>query len=152
MRLRCRSRRPGTCSPRTVSCSPPVPTADFDRGAYSVVPCTGTRTIDEGDELDLGDRTFEVLHLPGHSPGSIGLWEEETGVLFYGDAVYDGPLFDENANSTSRRIAPRCAGSRCCPSTSSTVVTASFGRARLVELCSAYLTDALVQQPRQPPM
>ena len=32
------------------------------------------------------------MHLPGHSPGSIGLWEEETGTLFSGDAVYDGAL------------------------------------------------------------
>ena len=37
---------------------------------------------------------FEVLHLPGHSPGSIGLWEARTGTLFSGDAIYDGPLLD----------------------------------------------------------
>ena len=43
----------------------------------------------------LGDRHFEVLHLPGHSPGSIGLWERRTGILFSGDALYDGPLLDE---------------------------------------------------------
>jgi glyoxylase-like metal-dependent hydrolase (beta-lactamase superfamily II) len=36
-----------------------------------------------------------VLHLPGHSPGSIGLWEAATGILFSGDAVYDGPLIDD---------------------------------------------------------
>jgi glyoxylase-like metal-dependent hydrolase (beta-lactamase superfamily II) len=36
-----------------------------------------------------------VLHLPGHSPGSIGLWEAATAILFSGDAIYDGPLLDE---------------------------------------------------------
>ena len=51
--------------------------------------------LDDGDVIDLGDRAFEVLHLPGHSPGSIGLWEPATGVLFSGDAIYDGPLLDE---------------------------------------------------------
>jgi len=35
-----------------------------------------------------------VLHLSGHSPGSIGLWEKSTGTLFSGDAIYDGPLLD----------------------------------------------------------
>ena len=54
-----------------------------------------TRLLADGDVVDLGDRAFEVLHLPGHSPGSIGLWEAATGVLFSGDAVYDGPLLDE---------------------------------------------------------
>jgi glyoxylase-like metal-dependent hydrolase (beta-lactamase superfamily II) len=51
-------------------------------------------SVDQGDIIDLGNRVFEVLHLPGHSPGSIGLWEEKTGTLFSGDAVYDGPLID----------------------------------------------------------
>ena len=54
-----------------------------------------TRLLADGDVIDLGDRAFEVLHLPGHSPGSIGLWEAASGVLFSGDAVYDGPLLDE---------------------------------------------------------
>ena len=36
-----------------------------------------------------------MLHLPGHSPGSIGLWDAARGALFSGDAVYDGPLLDE---------------------------------------------------------
>jgi len=49
--------------------------------------------------VDLGDRAFEVLHLPGHSPGSIGLWEAATGTLFSGDAIYDGPLLDEIAGA-----------------------------------------------------
>jgi glyoxylase-like metal-dependent hydrolase (beta-lactamase superfamily II) len=49
--------------------------------------------------IDLCDRVFEVLHLPGHSPGSIGLWERQTGTLFSGDAIYDGPLLDELRDS-----------------------------------------------------
>jgi len=51
--------------------------------------------LDEGDVIDLGDRAFEVLHLPGHSPGSIGLYDAKSRLLFSGDAVYDGPLLDE---------------------------------------------------------
>ena len=33
--------------------------------------------------------------MPGHSPGSIGLWEASTGTLFSGDAVYDAQLLDD---------------------------------------------------------
>ncbi|MEX1109023.1 MAG: MBL fold metallo-hydrolase [Dongiaceae bacterium] len=58
-------------------------------------PARVTRLIDEGDEVATGDRRFDVIHLPGHSPGSIGLWEKATGTLFSGDAIYDGPLLDE---------------------------------------------------------
>ena len=48
-----------------------------------------TRALDEGDVIDLGDRVFKVLHLPGHSRGSIGLLEEATGVFFSGDVIYE---------------------------------------------------------------
>jgi len=71
------------------------PDESFDLTAYEVRPAPATRLIDEGDDVVVGNRRFEVLHLPGHSPGSIGLWEESTGVLFSGDAIYDGPLLDE---------------------------------------------------------
>jgi glyoxylase-like metal-dependent hydrolase (beta-lactamase superfamily II) len=57
--------------------------------------------VDEGDEIDLGDRTFRVLHLPGHTPGEIGLWEEATRTLFSGDCVYEsGVLLDELPESS----------------------------------------------------
>lgn len=72
-----------------------IPHEGFDLGSHALRGAAPTRTLSEGDLIDLGDRAFEVLHLPGHSPGSIGLWEASTGVLFSGDAVYDGPLLDQ---------------------------------------------------------
>jgi glyoxylase-like metal-dependent hydrolase (beta-lactamase superfamily II) len=33
---------------------------------------------------------FTVLHLPGHTPGSIGLWDKKEGVLFSGDTLFYG--------------------------------------------------------------
>ena len=35
-----------------------------------------------------------MLHLPGHSPGSIALYEAETQLLLSGDAIYDGVIVD----------------------------------------------------------
>ncbi|MGH1492551.1 MAG: MBL fold metallo-hydrolase [Acidimicrobiales bacterium] len=72
-----------------------IPHDGFDIATHELVGSAPTVVLTEGDVVDLGDRAFEVLHLPGHSPGSIGLWEEKTGVLFSGDAVYDGPLLDQ---------------------------------------------------------
>jgi glyoxylase-like metal-dependent hydrolase (beta-lactamase superfamily II) len=72
------------------------PRAGFDPAAYRLLPAPPTRIVDEGDVLDTGDRRFTVLHLPGHTPGEIGLWEAETATLFSGDCVYEsGMLLDE---------------------------------------------------------
>jgi len=76
-----------------------LPRADFDLRVFACPPAPATRVVEEGEVVDLGNRVFEVLHLPGHSPGSIGLWEAATGILFSGDAIYDGPLLDELSGS-----------------------------------------------------
>lgn len=98
-------------------------------------------TIVDGDVLDLGDRQFEVLHLPGHSPGSIGMWESATGILFSGDAIYDGTLIDELPESS---IADYCETMERLLRLPVTVVHAghdpSFGRDRLQMLATAYLS------------
>jgi glyoxylase-like metal-dependent hydrolase (beta-lactamase superfamily II) len=64
--------------------------AGFDADAFSIRSCEPSRLLFDGDIIDLGDRSFEVLHIPGHSPGSIGLFEAETGILFSGDVVHNG--------------------------------------------------------------
>ena len=71
-----------------------LPCEGFDLSSYRLRPARGISCVGEGDIVDLGDRAFEVLHLPGHSPGSLGLWDAKTGTLYSGDAIYDGPLID----------------------------------------------------------
>jgi len=113
----------------------------FDPAEYRVTPTSVTRTVDEGDIIDLGDRHFEVLHLPGHSPGSIGLFEAATETLFSGDAIYDGPLVDELPESNIQDYVRTMKRLRELPVR---VVHAghdpSFGGERLRELAGAYLT------------
>ncbi len=117
-----------------------LPRPDYDLGAYRVEPAAPTRVVDEGDVIDLGNRAFEVLHLPGHSPGSMGLWEAASGTLFSGDAIYDGPLIDQLPHSDVEDYVRTMLRLRALPVT---VVHAghdpSFGRARLIELADAYL-------------
>lgn len=47
----------------------------------------------EGDILELGNRTMEVIELPGHSPGSIALLDEKYKVLISGDPIQYGTIF-----------------------------------------------------------
>jgi glyoxylase-like metal-dependent hydrolase (beta-lactamase superfamily II) len=69
--------------------------AGWDTARYRVLPAPASRLIEHGDVVDLGDRAFEVIHTPGHSPGGIALYERKTRVLLSGDIVYDGPLIDD---------------------------------------------------------
>ena len=49
-----------------------------------------TRDIRSGTVIDLGGKTLEVLEVPGHTPGSIVLWEQQGNHLFTGDAIGSG--------------------------------------------------------------
>lgn len=117
-----------------------LPHEGYEPGAYELKGASVTRVVEEGDIVDLGDRRLEVLHLPGHSPGSIGLWEAATGILFSGDCVYDGPLLDGLTDSNIAHYVESMKRLRALPVG---VVHAghdpSFGRARLIELCDSYL-------------
>ncbi len=59
---------------------------------YSLKPGAFTFYVDrrlQGEEnLDIGGMTWEVLHIPGHSPGSIGLYNRQEKILIPGDVVY----------------------------------------------------------------
>jgi glyoxylase-like metal-dependent hydrolase (beta-lactamase superfamily II) len=65
-----------------------LPAADFDLAGWVTPGAEPTSLLVEGDVVDLGGRAFEVLHTPGHTAGSISLWEARSGTLFTGDAFY----------------------------------------------------------------
>ena len=117
-----------------------LPTADFEVEGYGITSTETTRELEEGDVVDLGDRHFEVFHLPGHSPGSIGLWDASSGIFFSGDAIYDGPLLDDLPDSDIEAYLRTMQRLRELPVS---VVHGghepSFGRERLVELADAYI-------------
>jgi glyoxylase-like metal-dependent hydrolase (beta-lactamase superfamily II) len=117
-----------------------LPHADYLMSDYRVRAATVTEIVNEGNIVDIGNRHFEVLHLPGHSPGSIGLWEAASGTLFSGDAIYDGPLLDEVEGADIPTYVRTMKRLRELPVQ---VVHAghdpSFGRERLIALVDAYL-------------
>lgn len=119
-----------------------LPAPKWKPGDYSIEPTTPTRRLIDGDVVDLGDRAFEVMHLPGHSPGSIGLWEPRTGILFSGDAIYDGPLLDMLPDSSVPDYLRTMERLRSLPVT---VVHGghepSFARDRMIALIDTYLAS-----------
>lgn len=61
-----------------------------DLGSACGTKVTVSSAVAEGQLVALseeGGRAWRVLHLPGHSPGHIGLWNPDSGVLLCGDAV-----------------------------------------------------------------
>ena len=72
-----------------------IPPCGYLASAYRVQAAPLSDYLHDGTIIDLGNRRLEVLHTPGHSPGSICLWDAASGVLFSGDTLYDGPLYDQ---------------------------------------------------------
>jgi glyoxylase-like metal-dependent hydrolase (beta-lactamase superfamily II) len=44
----------------------------------------------DGKRIVVGDIALEVLHTPGHSPGSVCLYSPDLGVVFTGDTLFEG--------------------------------------------------------------
>lgn len=78
-----------------------LPPEPYCSACYAVKKAPATRILRDGDIVDLGDRHFEVIHTPGHSPGGIALWEEKTATLISGDILYDGPLIEDTYHSNA---------------------------------------------------
>ncbi len=120
-----------------------APPAGFTAADYTIPPAPASQTLEEGDVVDLGDRAFEVLHIPGHSPGSIALWEKATGIMFSGDVVHAGEdgignlilyhsVEDDYIASVERlrEVPVKCVHAGHFE---------SFGRARYMEILDDYL-------------
>lgn len=57
---------------------------------FELEPVTATRELSENEQVRIGDLVFDVLHLPGHTEGSVCLYEERRGLLLSGDVLFAG--------------------------------------------------------------
>src|SRR6516225_1022699 len=67
--------------------------AGFDAKSYRTRAFHISHWLKDGDKINLGDRTLEVISTPGHTPDSIALLDERNGLLFTGDTFYLGPIY-----------------------------------------------------------
>jgi glyoxylase-like metal-dependent hydrolase (beta-lactamase superfamily II) len=118
-----------------------LPEAGYQPASYAVSPVSITRRVGDGDVVDLGDRRLTVLHLPGHTPGSLALYDDGDGTLFSGDVLYDGDLLDTCDGADVDAYVESLRRLRELPVT---VVHAghgdSFDASRMRDLIDGYLT------------
>ncbi len=50
------------------------------------------RYLEEGDHIKLGTTDISILHVPGHSPGSICLYMASDNLLICGDVLFKGSI------------------------------------------------------------
>ena len=67
--------------------------AGIDPAKFAVRSWKSTHTLRDGEQIDLGRRTVEVLFAPGHTPDSLVLLDHANGLLFTGDLFYRGPIY-----------------------------------------------------------
>jgi glyoxylase-like metal-dependent hydrolase (beta-lactamase superfamily II) len=65
----------------------------FDPKTYATKPWKNKAYIHEGDRIDLGGRSVEVIATPGHTPDAISLLDRSNGLLFTGDTYYPAPIW-----------------------------------------------------------
>ncbi len=81
----------------------------FDAKTYRTKPWTITKYVHDGDKLDLGNRTLEIISTPGHTPDAICLLDHASGLLFTGDTYYPAPIWlyrpETNLDAYAKSIA-----------------------------------------------
>ncbi len=65
----------------------------FDGKAYATRPWKITAFKHDGDRIDLGGRSLEIIATPGHTPDAVCLLDRSAGLLFTGDTYYPGPIY-----------------------------------------------------------
>lgn len=55
------------------------------------VPTVG-KYIDENDTIEFGNQKLSIMHVPGHSPGSIVFYNKEQNVAVSGDVLFNGSI------------------------------------------------------------
>jgi glyoxylase-like metal-dependent hydrolase (beta-lactamase superfamily II) len=64
-----------------------------DARSYRTRAFAPSEFIRDGRRIDLGGRELQVLHVPGHTPDAVALWDEAAGLLWTGDSFYEGPIW-----------------------------------------------------------
>ncbi len=72
--------------------SAPFP-ADFFPEVFDIPGVNEFTTFKDQENIDLGNITVQVIHIPGHTPGSACFFIPELGYLFTGDTLYAGPEY-----------------------------------------------------------
>lgn len=65
----------------------------LDTARYHIRPFRITKFVKDGDQIDLGGRTIQIIAVPGHTPDAIALLDTDNGYLWSGDTFYEGAIY-----------------------------------------------------------
>jgi len=78
-------------------------------------PPEAVQLLDDGDLISFGNATLQVIHTPGHSPGSVSLFNDEGRFVIVGDVLFFGSIgrtdlpggdYDVLMNSINQKLLP----------------------------------------------
>ena len=75
----------------------------FSTADYAIAPFVISHVVSDGDAIDIGGRTLEVIMTPGHAPDALCLLDRENRLLFVGDTFYPASLYAHLNGSDFRR-------------------------------------------------
>ncbi len=76
---------------------------------------TPTRWLNDGEHIELGGITLQVLHTPGHTPGHVVFYSNDGHTVFVGDVLFQGSIgrtdfpqgdYATLINSITQRLLP----------------------------------------------
>lgn len=65
----------------------------FNPATYATRSWKISRWVHDGEKLELGGRTLEIIATPGHTPDAVCLFDRANGLLFTGDTYYPGTIW-----------------------------------------------------------
>lgn len=69
-----------------------LPASGLKFGMHGVRVAAADRWLDDGDRVEIGDLAFDVLHCPGHSPGSVVFLNQDDRFAIVGDVLFRGSV------------------------------------------------------------
>ena len=83
--------------------------------------------LEDGQEFTVGPVTLQVLHTPGHSPGSVSLYSPTLGCVFTGDTLFNGGPGATGRSFSSRPLIEESIRTRLFALPDDTVVHTGHG-------------------------
>lgn len=69
-----------------------IPESGARWGVHGLKACVSDRYLDDGDEVHFAGMVLQVIHCPGHSPGSVVFFQPETRIAIVGDVIFAGSI------------------------------------------------------------
>jgi hydroxyacylglutathione hydrolase len=93
-------------------------------GVANVAP---DRWLNEGDQVEIGDLTFDILHCPGHSPGSVAFINAAQRLAIVGDVLFAGSIGRTDLPGGDHRQLLKSIGDKLLPLSDDVTVLSGHG-------------------------